>query len=229
MADTKTIEARFVEAWGNVKNPELDCVNPHFNSRFASLKATLGVIREACAPQGLAYIQLLGESDGSYRLSSYVEDADGGLMELSEFPVETPPNPQAFGSEMTYKKRQQAQADWGIVGDDDEDGNAAAAAQGAYAGQNTQKQQTAPPRASGAAKQQSKPGRYGKLNQLKAEALELGITDEGMKGAIANILQGKPFKDATDTEIKACEACLAGLINDKRELLAQMGVEDGAQ
>lgn len=44
-----------------------------------------------------------------------------------------------------------------------------------------------------------------------------------MNAAIGNILQGKPMKDATDTELKVCEGCLAGIIRDKRELLEQQG------
>lgn len=130
MAEAKTIEARFVEAWGNIDNPDLDSVNPHFKNKYASLKETQRVVREACKPLGLMYQQRLRQcEDGHYRLYSFVRDADGGEIELSTFPVENVPNSQAFGSEMTYKKRQQAQADWGIVGEEDEDGEAITASQ----------------------------------------------------------------------------------------------------
>lgn len=225
MAGTKTIEARFVEAWAGIENPELDSVNPHFKNKYASLKATQKVIREACKPQGIMYQQRLVEcSDGGFRLHSYVKDSDGGTIELSAFPVETPPNPQAFGSEMTYKKRQQAQADWGIVGEEDEDGEAAAAHQQGSTTKNTSKPKTTQPKASGAAQRQS--GRYDKLKQLKAQALELGITEEGMQGALGNILQGKALKDATDTELRVCEGAIASLIGDKRELLGLTGGND---
>ena len=217
MTDKKTIEARFAEAWGAIENPELDGRNPHFGNTYATLKATLAVIRDACRPQGLVYQQSLHSAQGNYYLESCVRDGDGGIIELSEFPVETPPNPQTFGSELTYKKRQQAQADWGITGEDDEDGEAAAAAHGYQTGKNASAGKKAPTKPSGGAKQQT--GRYDRLKQLKAEAMELGITEEGMQGAIGNVLQGKPMKDASDTEIKACEACIAQLVSDKRELM----------
>ena len=224
MAENKTIDARFVEAWASIDNPELDSVNPHFKNKYASLKATQKVIREACKPQGLMYQQRLVEcNDGGFRLYSYVKDSEGGAIELSVFPVENVPNAQAFGSEMTYKKRQQAQADWGIVGEEDEDGEAATAHQQNGANKNTAKPKTTQPKPSGAAQPQA--GRYDKLKQLKAQALELGITEEGMNGAIANILHGKPMKEATETELKACEGCIAGLIRDKHELLQQQGLE----
>ena len=122
------IYTRYIKAWSAVRNPDLDGTNPHFKNRYATLRATLGAVRDACESVGLAYQQLLTAcDDGSYVLCSSVMDADGDFMPLSEFPVETPPNAQAFGSEMTYKKRQQAQADWGIVGEEDDDGEAAVA------------------------------------------------------------------------------------------------------
>lgn len=225
MAEAKNIQAKFVEAWGSIKNPDLDSVNPHFKNRYASLKETQRVIREACKPNGLMYQQkLLQCEDGQYRLYSYIMDADGSTIELSTFPVEAVPNSQAFGSEMTYKKRQQAQADWGIVGEEDEDGEAAAAHQQGSTTKNTSKQKTTQPKPSGAAQQQA--GRYDKLKQLKAQALELGITEEGMQGALGNILQGKALKDATDTELRVCEGAIASLIGDKRELLGLTGGND---
>lgn len=219
----KTIEARFVVAWSAVTNPDLDGMNPHFKNRYATLKETLRVVREACRKQEIVYLQRLVESDGGFRLRSCVRDAAGNAIDLSEFPVENVPNSQAFGSEMTYKKRQQAQADWGIVGEEDEDGEAITASQNERAARNTPKGKTTRPRSNGAAQGQNNATRYDKLKQLKAQALELGITEEGMNAAIGNILQGKPMKDATDTELKVCEGCLAGIISDKRELLEQQG------
>lgn len=127
------IEAKLVAAWEACENPELDSVNPHFNNRYASLKATLKSVRDACKTQGIAYMQKLTyaatseEIDVSRReLVSYVTDGQEKL-ELSRFPVECPQNPQSFGSNLTYAKRQQAQADWGITGEPDDDGEAAAA------------------------------------------------------------------------------------------------------
>ena len=219
----KTIEQRFVDAWSEAANPDLDGTNPHFKNRYATLKETLRVVREACRPHGIVYLQRLVESDDGFRLRSSVRDAAGNAIELSEFPVENVPNSQAFGSEMTYKKRQQAQADWGIVGEEDEDGEAITASQNERKARNTQKGKTTRPRSNGAAHGQSAASRYDKLKQLKAQALELGITEDGMNAAISTILQGKPMKDATDTELKVCEGCLAGIISDKMELMEQQG------
>lgn len=121
---TVSIEARFAAAWADCENPPLDSANPHFRTRFASLKATLGVIRAACAKHGLAYRQAIQAPTGDTPpiLISSLVDADGNTMPLGALIVDRPANPQSFGANLTYAKRQLAQVDWGITGDPDEDG-----------------------------------------------------------------------------------------------------------
>lgn len=126
MADKpiRSLQEKFVEAWANIKNPELDGFNPHYKNSYATLAATLGVVKDACAPLGIAYEQNLVNCNGAYMLATKVVDGSDERA-LSTFPIDNPPNSQAFGSEMTYKKRQAAQCDWGIVGEVDDDGEAA--------------------------------------------------------------------------------------------------------
>lgn len=124
------ISASFVKAWQSCDNPPLDGVNPHYGNRYASLKATLKVIRDACTICGLAYRQRLVIDEAGQFLVSDVMDESGESMELSRFPVSQGANPQAFGSALTYAKRQQAQADWGIAGEEDDDANDASVPNG---------------------------------------------------------------------------------------------------
>lgn len=125
-----SIKARFAAALADCENPPLDSANPHFRTRFASLKATLGVIRTACAKHGLAYRQAIQATTGDTPpiLISSLVDADGNTMPLGALIVDRPANPQAFGSNLTYAKRQLAQVDWCITGDPDDDANSAALA-----------------------------------------------------------------------------------------------------
>ncbi len=117
-----SVEALFARALRDCHNPELDGFNPHFKNRFATLKSTLNVIRQACHAHGLAYTQNIGEINGQPVLRSAVYSmVDGGFLTLSVMPMERQSNPQAFGSALTYTKRQVAQADWGITGDPDDD------------------------------------------------------------------------------------------------------------
>lgn len=119
-----SIEARFAAAWADCENPPLDSANSHFRTRFASLKATLGVIRTVCAKHGLAYRQAIQAPTGNTPpiLISSLVDADGNTMPLGALIVDRPANQQTFGANLTYAKRQLAQVDWGITGDPDEDG-----------------------------------------------------------------------------------------------------------
>lgn len=117
-----TVERAYVNAWTDMHNPTLDSVNPHFKNRFASLRETLSVIRTACAGHGIAYRQLYFNGE----LHSSVICDSGDVMDLSQFPVAVNADPQKFGSALTYAKRQQAQADWCIVGEEDDDAEAAA-------------------------------------------------------------------------------------------------------
>ena len=126
MAEKPSINAKFVRAYAAMANPPLDSVNPHFKNRFASLKATLKVIRDACKPQGIAYIQTIHYGEPTNTITSFVLDEDSGdKIALSTFPLVFPADPQKRGSELTYAKRQLAQADWGLVGDPDDDAEAA--------------------------------------------------------------------------------------------------------
>lgn len=126
MAEKPSINAKFVRAYAEMANPPLDSVNPHFKNKFASLKATLKVIRDACKPQGIAYIQTIHYGEPTNTITSFVLDEDSGdKIALSTFPLVFPADPQKRGSELTYAKRQLAQADWGLVGDPDDDAEAA--------------------------------------------------------------------------------------------------------
>lgn len=124
--DGNDLMALFVAAWNDCKNPELDAVNPRFGNRYASLRSTLAAVRMACSAHGLAYTQKLAQGTNGPELDSMLLAPGFEPVVLSRFPVEYNPNPQAFGSALTYAKRQQAQLDWGVTGEEDDDAEAAA-------------------------------------------------------------------------------------------------------
>lgn len=176
---TEGIKAKFVAAWTACDNPELDSENPHFRNKYASLKATLKSVREACKPQGIAYIQKLThtqvDSEGdptSRELVSYVTDGSE-IFELSRFPVACPANPQSFASNLTYAKRHQAQADWGITGEPDNDGET---------GDATRQKQSSTRRTAAPDSQttNNKEKYLERCLQLKAQCLEQGIKESSL-------------------------------------------------
>ena len=108
-----------------MENPPLDSVNPHFKNKFASLGATLRVIRKACRDNGITYNQAFDTfrtDDGAEAvIRTWVSDGAGERIDLScmRFPITD--NPQQLGSAMTYCRRYVAQLDWGILGEEDDD------------------------------------------------------------------------------------------------------------
>ena len=197
------IYKKYRQAYEAVGNPSKDGYNPHFKNTYASLGSTLAVIRPACAAAGIVYQQSLREtrladkSEPHYVLEPRLFDDEGGCITLSQFPVDSSGNAQAFGSEMTYKRRQQAQADWGITGEDD-DAEAA----------------TGQPILPTGSYTKPKANRFAKLTQLKEDGLSLGISEGTMTERINAVLNGKPMKEATDSEIEACESCLTMMIRE---------------
>lgn len=65
-------------------------------------------------------------------------------------------------------------------------------------------------------------GRFDVVKALKAEALALGIKEEGIKSYI-DATFGKPMTAFTDADVKALEIYLTGLIADKRNIDARSG------
>lgn len=120
------IKQRYYRALTRIKNPPFDSVNPYFNNKFASLPATLEVIREACEPEGLAYWQRVTWLEAEVVvLRTGIISEDGEEMEQSIVPLTNNPDSQKFGAELTYKKRQAGQVDWCICGEVDDDGESA--------------------------------------------------------------------------------------------------------
>lgn len=185
---TDTVHTRFARAWESVANPPLDSVNPHFKNKFASLNATLKVIREACAKNGIVYVQCFDYVPGeepTFVISTGVQDAEGGSIELSRMYFPVTDNPQQLGSAMTYCRRYAAQLDWGIVGEEDDDAERAM----------PQQQQPKP------ARKPAKKKVLFKDTRLFKECASLGVKPDGMERWYAS----KPFANKTIDELNDFE------------------------
>lgn len=118
------ILGRLAKAVGEMQNPPLDSVNPHFKNKFSSLRAVSDAVRPALAANGLAYRQTpLADESGTW-VATIVYGGDGSI-ELARVPYEPQSNPQQNGSALTYAKRYCLQAAFGLVGEEDDDGEAA--------------------------------------------------------------------------------------------------------
>lgn len=133
------------DAAGAMENPKLDSVNPHFKSRFASLKACESVVRPKMAEHGLMFRQTCENDAIGHWLVTYAY-GKGGEVEMSRVPLVVVNDPQKQGSALTYAKRYGLCAAFGLVGEEDDDGNAAS--------ERPQKPRKQPPRASTPPRQQ---------------------------------------------------------------------------
>lgn len=125
---TGAIAAALAKAHLEIDNPELDGVNPHFKSKFATLAAVLNAVRKPLAAQGIALMQSVAITENRVAVTTSLIHASGEwLRETMAFPVANNANIQQAGSLVTYIRRYSIIALCGIVGDphtdDDGDGD----------------------------------------------------------------------------------------------------------
>lgn len=129
---------------GDVKDPALDGVNPHFRSKYASLPGVLQAVRPLLAKHKLAVTQAPEIRDGKLVMLTRLMHADGEVID-SAMPLPESTNMQALGSAMTYARRYSLTALLGVAGDEDDDGNASTPAPPTKATITAKAQPTPPP------------------------------------------------------------------------------------
>lgn len=111
-----------------LKQPKLDGDNPFFKSGYVTLEGVQKAVDEALKDTGLSYIQkVYNDGEGGVGVETVIMHEDGEA--LSSGPLSLRPtknDPQGYGSAITYAKRYQLAAMFGISSDKDDDGNLAA-------------------------------------------------------------------------------------------------------
>jgi hypothetical protein len=114
-----------VKAQSEMSHAVLDQVNPHFKSKFASLKSVIDAVKPALNNNGIAFVQEAVQVDGM----TYIETVlygHGETLRTGPVPVVADKqNAQGFGSGMTYAKRYSLSMALGVSAESDDDGNAA--------------------------------------------------------------------------------------------------------
>jgi len=115
-----------VEAQAEVKNPEMDAVNPHFRNRYASLKSCRDAIIPVFNKHGLVIMQMPGLTEQGVTLKTELLHISGEIKDCGTLviPVDKS-NAIAIGSALTYARRYSIQTVAGVVGDPDDDGEEA--------------------------------------------------------------------------------------------------------
>lgn len=121
----KSNNTQLVSLLGELTNPQLDGVNPHFKSRYATLGGIINHIRPTLQKHGAAVIQDL-KADGDMVGVSTKLIVQGNEYVFGPVSIKHGGNVQQLGSVVTYLRRYSLMAALGIVGDDDDDGSGSA-------------------------------------------------------------------------------------------------------
>ena len=126
MAEINELAAALVAAQADLKNPPMDSVNPHFRSKFASLKSCNDAVRGVLQKHGLAVVQRLGGGDGDVAVETLLVHTSGQVLSCGIGAVKPDKGgAQAAGSAITYLRRYGLLAALSLVGDPDDDAEAA--------------------------------------------------------------------------------------------------------
>ena len=110
-----------------VSQPIKDSVNPHFNSKFASLNECNRVVSEAVRKVGDCdyWQRAVYNTDAKCWEMQTIFQADGQVEVLSSHPFKEDANPQKAASASTYARRYSLLSAFNLAAEDD-DGNEAA-------------------------------------------------------------------------------------------------------
>lgn len=108
-----------------LKQPKKDTQNTFFNSKYVTLEGVQRAIDEAIQETGLSYFQQIRNTDNGVSVNTIIVHESGQALQsgwLALNPVKQ--DPQGYGSAITYARRYQLSAMFGISSDLDDDGNA---------------------------------------------------------------------------------------------------------
>jgi len=124
-AATDKIIPAFITMQSKVEHAAKGAFNPHFKTKYADLPTIIDAYRPLFKDHGLALIQREIPATGGVRLQTIIVHESGQwIADAAPFRPAVKNDPQAYGSALTYLRRQAAASLIGIAQDDD-DGAAA--------------------------------------------------------------------------------------------------------
>lgn len=119
----KTLVEALTAFQADLPRVELDAVNPHFKSKYASLGSVTKAVLPKLTEHGFAFSVGSFVDNGLLVVDAHLLHESGESRSL-QFPI-TETNPQKIGSALSYARRYALSALTGVVADEDDDGNAA--------------------------------------------------------------------------------------------------------
>jgi hypothetical protein len=127
--ETPDLNKAIAKARLEVINPKFDSINPHFRSKFATLRSIIDAVIPTFARHGIGISQeIVTTDDGGVGCFTYLLHESGQEKVFGPFIVQpTKPDAQGQASASTYARRYSLQSVVGVVGQEDDDGEAASA------------------------------------------------------------------------------------------------------
>lgn len=119
----------FTKAWGEIGAGVVkDANNPHFDNDYASLSAVTALVKPILAKHDLAFLQTPGQVTGDHIeiIGLLIHSSGESITFKTAIPLGGKVTAQSAGSAITYGRRYQLLAVFGLAPVDD-DGNAASA------------------------------------------------------------------------------------------------------
>lgn len=124
---SQAISAAFVKAQPRVHVAIKNAVNPHLKNRYADLGAVWDAVETCLQENGLAVMQLPGESiNGCMHMETLLLHSSGEWFSKQMSMPMTKQDPQGYGSALTYARRYALAALFGVTQDDDDGARATA-------------------------------------------------------------------------------------------------------
>lgn len=121
----KAFQTAFLAAQKEFLPAVKDCVNPGFNSRYASLESILDAIKPALNKHGIT-ISMPMKDDVVYVIFTHAESGEAIESHSKlDLPEKDKTNEQKIKSAITYKRRTNLEGLAGVVATDDDDAQAA--------------------------------------------------------------------------------------------------------
>ena len=116
---------QLIKAYSEITSAEFDKINPHFNSKYASLESVIKAVKPSLLKHGILYRQVSKYTENGICIETifhgHGEELGTGEIFL---PVDKRTS-QGFGSALTYARRYSLSLACGIGSEEDDDGNQA--------------------------------------------------------------------------------------------------------
>ena len=123
---TPELNTAFAAARAEIHNPAFDSTNPHFRSKFASLKAVINATLPIAAKHGIAVPQDVRTLEDRVECYTYLCHESGEERCYGPFAVRIgKQDAHGIASASTYARRYHLMFVFGVAGDEDDDGNTA--------------------------------------------------------------------------------------------------------